>query len=134
MAKSIWKGAKMTQRIKLHEPENYDLYIQCGSGWQGIIDQLTFSLEQLDPDFEIKAIKEKFGSLRYYIDFHKSDNVVEECIYTLLDKAQHEASNTCECCGTKKGVSTKATSWNWLSTLCTTCRAILEEERKNGIA
>lgn len=39
-----------------------------GDGWFGIIDSLSIVLADLDPDVQVKQVKEKFGTLRFYID------------------------------------------------------------------
>jgi hypothetical protein len=40
-----------------------------GKGWCGIIDQLDKDITELDPDYSITQVKEKFGTLRYYASF-----------------------------------------------------------------
>jgi hypothetical protein len=38
-----------------------------GAGWQPLIDELDRQLRELDPDYMVLQIKEKFGGLRYYV-------------------------------------------------------------------
>ena len=42
-------------------------------GWWGIIDQLDRDITELDPDYSIMQVKEKFGTLRYYADFDEPE-------------------------------------------------------------
>lgn len=130
---SIWKSAEQSETIKKHAPEDYDVQMAIGKGWEGIAHRLTEQIAQLDPDFKVNCIKEKFGSFRYYISSGTTDDDVKECVYTLIDKAEHEASQTCECCGSTRGAILKGMSWGWFVTLCDECRTTLEKERKHGI-
>ena len=58
-------------------------------------------------------IKEKFGTLRYYV--YGGDSYAHNAIR----KAEDESYNTCEKCGSKENVETKG---SWLKTLCNKCR------------
>jgi len=54
---------KIIRRI----PENWGRWISCGSGWYPLLVELDEKLAQIEPDYEIHQVKEKFGTLRYYI-------------------------------------------------------------------
>jgi hypothetical protein len=44
-----------------------------GKGWCDIIDQLDRDITEIDPDYSITQVKEKFGTLRFYADFDEPE-------------------------------------------------------------
>ena len=74
---------------------------QCGDGWIRILWRLCVDLEPLVTEleeengerFEVVQVKEKLGTLRFYVSHH-SDAINER-----IEEAQKEASRTCEVCG-----------------------------------
>jgi len=55
------------QRIADRIPERWGRWISCESGWWPLLIELNEKLEQIAPDYEIHQVKEKFGTLRYYV-------------------------------------------------------------------
>jgi hypothetical protein len=62
-------------------------------GWYDIVASLDRELSNLDPKYVVHQVKEKFGGLRYYCSL-KSEEAK-----TLIERAEEEASRTCEKCG-----------------------------------
>ncbi len=104
---------------KLYPKNNYggQLDFECQDGWFSIIDNLSQKLENLinennseEEDFFSYAIqvKEKYGSLRFYMSY------ATEEMFKLIDIAEKESKNTCEVCG-KFG---KLNDGPWYQTLC----------------
>ncbi|MBA3857952.1 MAG: hypothetical protein C0507_13695 [Cyanobacteria bacterium PR.3.49] len=58
--------------------------------------------------FRVKQVKEKFGTLRFYM------GVAHDAIRAAIDRAEQESAQTCEDCG-KPG---KVRSGGWISVLC----------------
>jgi len=88
-------------------------------GWHRLIETLHIAIVQIDPDYKIQQIKEKFGGLRYYCAY-KKDTVTRSLIQT----AEARSYKICQICGTenesdKVAMSTKG---HWYATLCKTCR------------
>jgi len=81
-------------------------YIDCGDGWLKLIDPLIEECNKRG--VHIAQIKEKFGTLRFYI--HGGD----EELYNLIDKAEMESAHICEVCGDPG----EFTSYGWIKTLC----------------
>ena len=82
-------------------PEPYGL--ECGDGWKDIIDRTHEKLKYIDPDYKIAQIKEKFGGLRYYYDQTVDyGSTASQIMEDIVRAAEHEASRTCELCGTSK--------------------------------
>ena len=87
-------------------------YFECNNGWFYIINDASFELEQINrsfsnPEYKVVAfqIKDKFGSLRYYVEF--SDALVEDepvynkvsnKVYTILQKVENLSSKVCQSC------------------------------------
>jgi hypothetical protein len=83
--------------------------IACGEGWIPLIDECAEELCEVDPQEEIKfvQIKEKFGSLRFYIWVDMKD---AKELYTkareIIQKYEMEASTTCEQCNKPSNLQT----------------------------
>jgi len=93
-------------------PDGWGRWIGCGAGWYPILARLEQQLNELDPDYQVHQIKEKFGTLRFYWegDIPNGDAIVGE--------AEAESARTCELCGSLGNLRTKA---GWLKTLCDHC-------------
>ena len=59
-------------------------------------------------------MKEKFGTLRFYVD--GADSVV----YGFIGYTEYLSAHVCEVCGSTEGACTNATGWK--TTLCPRCR------------
>ena len=93
-------------------PDGWGRWIQCGPGWYPILVRLEARLREIDPDYQVHQIKEKYGTLRFYWagNYDAGDPVVDE--------AEAEAARTCEVCGNPGRL--RARSY-WLRTVCDTC-------------
>jgi len=91
-----------------------------GPGWRPLIEKLVDDITKLDPTVEITQIKEKFGTLRFYIAGGQDE------VYDLIEKAEMESGKICEECGTQDEVTTEG---GWVLTLCKKCR----ETRRKGL-
>lgn len=92
--------------------------LECGDGWQQIVYDLSakiekYNNEQSDKDMCVIAsqVKEKFGSLRYYISGGSDE------VYNWIDEAEHQSSTTCETCGKPGTMNTKG----WWYVSCDEC-------------
>ena len=99
---------------------------ECSDGWGPLLYEVSRGLEWLNglgKGTVIAAqVKEKFGTLRFYVDIDTEDSVFREVSYALIDKAERKSSYTCEVCG-KDGA---LRSGGWVRTLCNEC----EESRR----
>jgi hypothetical protein len=57
--------SKILSRI----PPRWGRWIQCDKGWYPLICELDEKIIEIFPDYEIHQVKEKYGTLRYYIGF-----------------------------------------------------------------
>ena len=94
-------------------PDGWGRWIQCGAGWYPILARLEERLGQIDPDYQVHQIKEKFGTLRFYWagrDYNVGEAVVAD--------AEAESARTCERCGSPGNLRKRR---GWLRTLCDSC-------------
>ena len=97
----------------------YELFgVECESGWDEILKPIFEYVENYNKDkdyddrLEILQIKEKFGTLRIYCNFYT------EKLRNLIEKAEEESINTCECCGTHENLGWTS---GWIKRLCKGC-------------
>jgi hypothetical protein len=121
----------MNTREKLisRMPKGWFPSIDCGPGWDWILDDVEERLNYLDPNYEVHQVKEKFGTLRFYYT-PTIGGVVQDIMDDVIRTAENSSSGTCEVCGnsdtrslSSKGikfdftVSTKNNN-GWYKTLC----------------
>lgn len=95
-----------------------------GDGWRPLIRGLDANLHDLDPNYQIGQIKEKFGGLRYYLDAIADEQRDEA--YRLIHRAEDLSFLTCEDCG---GPGERCTIGKlWIKTLCPLCHRDREDE------
>jgi hypothetical protein len=100
---------------------------QCGDGWFNILWRLCADLEPLVAEFEkesgerfeVLQVKEKLGTLRFYITHH-TDPIDER-----IAEAQGESSRTCEVCG-QPGIQRE--TGGWVRAVCETHAHSPEEQ------
>jgi len=103
-------------------------YVACGEGWFDIIGELSKRIAAYvdrlpafteEPYITVVQIKEKFGGLRYYVQYYNlTDDQIQE-IETLIRAAENKTFVTCEDCGGDGSmVSPKK---YWMRTLCRVC-------------
>lgn len=91
-----------------------------GPGWQPLLDELEARLEATGVPYTVVQIKEKFGGLRYYVDFGVDYDEVPSEFFKAIDDAELRSYVTCEFCG-KPGKPTPPPGW--VKTLCEECRS-----------
>jgi hypothetical protein len=97
---------------------------ECGDGWYDLIDNLSKELEKLCKlenskltkkkiaegyGYRASQVKEKFGTLRFYMSFETDE------MSDLIDLAEKVSAETCEICG-KPGITRGFLAW--VQTLC----------------
>ncbi len=99
--------------------KHYKKYFPTGEGWRLLIEKLVDDIIKIDKKVVVSQVKEKFGTLRFYI--YGGDDEV----YKLINKAERKSETICETCG-KKG---KTRGKGWLVTLCLPCWIKHKKER-----
>ncbi len=115
--------------------------LDCGPGWFGIIDRACLNInialknDNKDKTTELSSVqftqvKEKKGSLRIYWNPYYLDDFLDNTIDRIISNAENESWNTCESCGSTKGV--RATI-GWIKVRCWKCdRLENPEEDEEG--
>ena len=94
------------RRLLERIPDGWGPWISCGPGWYPILARIEERLSDLDPDYGVNQIKEKFGTLRFYWEGDILDGDA------IVDEAEAESARTCELCGSHGSLRTKA---GWLA-------------------
>jgi len=93
--------------------------IETGDGWFDLIHNLCVSLKLINFGGNITQIKEKFGTLRFYVAGATDEQ------WKLIEQAEEQSEFICEQCG-KEG---KLIDDGWRYTICGPCYDILKKER-----
>lgn len=94
-------------------------------GWATVISDLRTELIAIDPEFELRDIKEKWGRLRVSITV--GDPVIRERAWELALAAERRSGTVCELCGNPG--TRHESSGGWLKTYCSGC---VDEIRSQG--
>ena len=82
---------------------------ECGDGWYQLIYNLCSELMSVAQPAPVAVqVKEKYGTLRFYVD-HGTDEH-----YNIIDHYEQLSAHTCEVCGNPG----KRRMGNWIVTLC----------------
>ena len=86
---------------------------ECDEGWLMLIQNLIKELIEIGWNKEIRQIKEKFASLRFYT------NGLPDGGFEIIHKYEELSFQTCEICGSTENVSVKKfQNKNWIRSLC----------------
>jgi len=83
---------------------------ECGDGWYPLIDETCRRITEVDPEAELMQVKEKYGSLRMYLD---GNDEAHDITY----EAEAKSERICEVCGADGRVR----GGGWLKVLCDGC-------------
>lgn len=93
----------------------------CPEGWTGFVEQLLMDLNKI-PGWDnkyISQIKEKFGTLRFYINFGDEDGTPatfdHKEVDKLIDAAEALSASVCEVCGGRGELESVR---GWVRTVC----------------
>lgn len=88
------------ESLKNRFVQDWPKIVDVDEGWYQLVVDCDKELSQIDPDYQIYQIKEKFGTLRYY---HKTSQPFEEKTYlkmtSIVSKYESLSSCTCEATG-----------------------------------
>lgn len=105
---------------QIHELNAHQL---PGPGWVPILNELHAQLVELDPNYVLVQVKEKFGTLRVYTEV---DPVVRDPARELVAAAEAQSGTICEDCGDPAELRKDR---RWVLTLCEVCDVWHEEGR-----
>lgn len=88
-------------------------------GWYPLLSRLHRALTSVTSDFTYVQIKEKYGTLRCYVDFGETvDDFTRGVCDVLIDASTDESSKVCEFCGNRGFLRTDRVL---LKILCDAC-------------
>src|SRR3546814_6398037 len=95
-----------------------------GDGWGELIEALcarinTILLDSPGMSMDVRQVKEKFGTLRFYYRLSGASDETAQRIRRAVALAEKASGRICERCGHRASVQAKA---GWWSTLCPSCR------------
>ena len=103
-------------------PPHWGRSIACGPGWFPLIARLHADLLDLDPNYVVLQVKEKFAGLRYYAGTSSDDQLLQERFSVLLDNAERLSKTICEHCGQPARLSVSDDpEYPVYKTICATC-------------
>jgi len=72
-------------------------HLDVGEGWYELVFKLDRDLADLDPNYTIAQVKEKFGGLRFYLDTLSPESIT--FARALIQEAEVRSMVMCEVCG-----------------------------------
>lgn len=101
---------KEVQRIlEEHKYEDWWCGYYLPDGWVDLVYDLHNDLLESDPEYQLVQVKEKFGGLRFYIQFPISDRG-----QLLIRLAEDKSLEICQECGAPGSLRKRG----WWATLC----------------
>jgi len=96
-----------------------DISFDIDLGWLPLVINLHKSILELDPNYELLQVKEKFGSLRYYVNTYSIYTDIGKEIHHLIYTAEESSLTICQLCANPGSLQSK--SYWPLKTLCDSC-------------
>ena len=84
---------------------------ECDKGWYPLIRELIEKLDKLPEEIEVLQVKEKYATLRFYV------NGVSEKAYGIIEDYSLFSGHICEYCGEFWTAEVRE-SHHWYKTLC----------------
>ena len=69
------------------------------TGWHNLVERLHNHLVEIDPNYEIVQVKEKFGSLRFYITRRFDE---DDLMWIVIQHYEGLSQRLCEVCGEQR--------------------------------
>jgi hypothetical protein len=106
-------------------PPHWGRWIDCDAGWFHLIQELHEHLVDLDPNYVVHQVKEKYGALRFEAGSSSTDPAVQERFSALLDVAERFSKTVCELCSEPGRLSLSDHADPLYKTMCASCAASL---------
>lgn len=106
------------------EPISFGFEIE--DGWEPIVRRLAKKLEPIARDSDLRAVqvKEKNGSLRFYVEYGALPADVLGNVLAAIEEAREQSTRTCELCGADGVLRGERR----VQTLCTPCAGRLADQ------
>lgn len=106
-------------------PDGWGRELSVATGWHDLVVDTDARLSDLDADYVVHQIKEKYGALRYYCAPSSEDPGPEllEAFDAIVDEAERTSEVTCEQCG--EAGTRHQNQREWIKALCARCAPAL---------
>jgi len=88
---------------------------ECEDGWFDLVDELSRQICELSPMTEAFQIKEKYGTLCFYV------GGAESVVFDIIEEFEDCSSKICEVCSAPGKIRGDASIGHWIKTLCDGC-------------
>ena len=109
--------AEALTQILRRIPPRWGRWVSCDAGWYPLIIRIDAQLVEVDPDYEVHQIKEKFGGLDFNFGTGKGLDALL-AMNAITRVAREESQHVCERCGQAGRLSMRN---HWYKTLCEQC-------------
>lgn len=119
-ASSADHGTDGLDELRGRIPEGWGKWVSCEPGWYPLILELNNSLSNIDPDYQVHQIKEKWGALVFYFRPMGLTLTGEQIrqMDALVADAEKRSTRICEICGESGSLVKHAGYW---MTRCPEC-------------
>lgn len=115
--------------LKPHWGTEIGQRIYCGWGWAEILHSFHDTVLEIDPNYGLWVVKEKWGELAINAGQYNSDNPHRERVAEIVEHARQQSTETCEWCSDPGQLRELA----WERTLCEPCTsAMVESGEEHG--
>lgn len=102
--------------IKKRIPKGDPYWCWLPDGWYDLVVDLDKELAEVAPHYELHQCKEKFGTLRYYIELPThGDGSGDKKAHDIINKYEQLSSEICDVCGNPGKLRNIK---NWMVTRC----------------
>lgn len=96
--------------------ENLSYGFEHDDGWYSIIDKGCEALMLINPNITVSQVKEKFGTLRFYVDPWEPPSAAHSYAESaIVAEMERRSAQTCEICG---HIPAKQYGGGWVVTRC----------------
>ena len=106
--------------ILAHQEDKTVLRVSCGPDWWPLLIELNKKLEEIDPNYEWRYVKEKYAVLDAWATTKNDFSGLK--LYRLLDEYADKSRRICEECGALADGGCCYISGYWEKTYCQLCK------------
>lgn len=112
-------------------PPRWGRHIDVESGWYPLVADVDRQLRNLDPDYIVHQIKQKYGTLRYYCwpSGAEPSRSTLDAFESITEEAEQLSAVTCERCGGAESSLCYQGNGLHVRTLCSSCAEALNYSR-----
>jgi hypothetical protein len=114
-------------------PPRWGRHIDVESGWYPLVADVDRQLRNLDPDYIVHQVKQKYGTLRYYCwpSGDEPSRSTLDAFESITEEAEGVSAVTCERCGGAESSLCHQANGLHVRTLCSSCAEALNYESSN---